>query len=106
MPDAIVDSKEEDKEQRLAKASKVVKKLGQRKMGNAFVALRKIALHPLLARRIYTGSQMQEIAKIALRRSLSCSAVESMVNLAVVLVIEDAVGILFTHIQVPHLNLL
>ncbi len=70
---AAGDGKEEDKEkakqQRLANASKAVKKLGQRKMGNAFVALRKIALHPLLARRIYTESQMKEIAKLALRRS-------------------------------------
>ena len=69
---AIADSKE-DKKEALAKASKVVKKLGQRKVGNAFVALRKIALHPLLARRIYTESQKQEIAKIALRRFYPCA---------------------------------
>lgn len=54
--------------QKLAKASKAVKKLGQRNMGNAFVALRKIALHPLLGCHIYTESQKQEIAKFALRR--------------------------------------
>ena len=59
---------DKDAAKKLAEASKAVKKLGQRKMGNAFVALRKIALHPLLARRIYTNDQIAEMAKLALRR--------------------------------------
>jgi len=58
-----------------------VKKLGQRKMGNAFVALRKIALHPLLARRIFTDSQLKEIAKLAYRRCGTASSPESLIGI-------------------------
>jgi len=59
---------EQEAARKLAEAAKAVKKLGQRKMGNAFVALRKIALHPLLARSLFTDTQLKQLAKLAYRR--------------------------------------
>ena len=42
--------------------------MGQKKMGNAFVVLRKLALHPLLARRLFSDAQVKKMAKIASNR--------------------------------------
>ena len=42
--------------------------MGQKKMGNAFVVLRKLALHPLLARRLFSDARVKKMAKIASNR--------------------------------------
>ena len=49
-------------------ADTVVKKLGQRKLGNAFVALRKIALHPLLSRQIVTDDRLSTLSRLVHQR--------------------------------------
>ena len=57
-----------DTEARRAQAARAVKKLGQKRVGNAFVVLRKLALHPLLARRLFSDAQVRKMAKIASNR--------------------------------------
>lgn len=51
-----------------AQVAKAVKKLGQRKVGNSFVELRKLALHPLLTRRIFGDDRVLAMAKLSRRR--------------------------------------
>lgn len=52
-----------------------MKKLGARKVSNAFVHLRKIAQHPLLVRRLFDDGRLQQMAQIARRKCAhSCSA--------------------------------
>lgn len=59
---------ETDQDAQKKEAAKAIKKLSQKKLGNAFVALRKIALHPLLTRRVVSEERLTEFAKLARRR--------------------------------------
>ena len=59
---------EADKAKRLAQAAKAVKKLGSKTVGNIFTHLRKVALHPLLVRHLFSEDQVAHMARIARQR--------------------------------------